>query len=89
MEHLLEEAAHSAARRGWRSMGCASEAVAYGPGAATPPVGLTGMMVTARVADFGLGPSVPPNRPLETAPAGREILAVWGAETPISQKKRP
>ena len=30
MEHLLEEAAHSAARRGWRSMGCASEAVAYG-----------------------------------------------------------
>ena len=30
MEHLLEEAAHSAARHGWRSMGCASEAVAYG-----------------------------------------------------------
>jgi len=30
VEHLLEEAAHSAARRGWRSMGCASEAVAYG-----------------------------------------------------------
>ena len=30
MEHLLEEAAHSAARRGWRSMGCVSEAVAYG-----------------------------------------------------------
>ena len=28
--HLLEEAAHSAARRGWRSMGCVSEAVAYG-----------------------------------------------------------
>ena len=30
VEHLLEEAAHSAARRGWHRMGCASEAVAYG-----------------------------------------------------------
>ena len=46
------------------------------------------MMVTARVADFGLGPSVPPNRPLETAPAGRKNLAVWGGRnTDFTEKE--
>ena len=30
VECLLEEAAHSAARRSWRRMGCASESIAYG-----------------------------------------------------------
>ena len=48
------------------------------PGAATPPVGLTGMMVTARGSRFWAGAQRPPHRPLETAPAGRKILAVLG-----------
>ena len=35
-----------------------------GPGAATPPSGLTGMMVTVRVADLGLTSTVPKAKPL-------------------------
>ena len=59
------------------------------PGAATPPVGLTGMMVTVRVADFGLGPSVPPTGPSKLRLQAGKFWRFWGAETPISQKRRP
>ena len=58
-------------------------------GAATPPVGLTGMMVTARVADFGLGPSVPPTGPSKLRLQAGKFWRFGGAETPISHKRRP
>ena len=48
-----------------------------------------GMMVTARVADFGLGPSVPPTGPSKLRLQAGKFWRFWGAETPISQKRRP
>lgn len=60
-----------------------------GPGMATYLCRLTGMMVTARVADFGLGPSVPPTGPSKLRLQAGKFWRFWGAETPISQKRRP
>ena len=65
----------------------ASGQPAHSPGTATPPVGLTGMMVTARVADFGLGPSVPPTGPSKLRLQAGKFWRFCGAETPISQKR--
>ena len=59
------------------------------PGVATYLCRLTGMMVTARVADFGLGPSVPPTGPSKLRLQAGKFWRFWGAETPISQKRRP
>jgi hypothetical protein len=59
------------------------------PGVATYLCRLTGMMVTVRVADFGLGPSVPPTGPSKLRLQAGKFWRFWGAETPISQKRRP
>ena len=45
------------------------------PGAATPLPGLTGMVVTARVADSGWVPTVPWAKPSHSTPQAMKNLA--------------